>query len=150
MGLLPLLLLFLTPACSFSLSRHGSRSSSPSFIQLHCVRRVYTTTAGHLPRSRAMMTTMEVVDGSTKKKKKVVVVGAGWAGLGSAYELAKRSDEFDVTLLEVRRRCVVIPMMMMMVMVKWSFKARRGSLHNFFALSPSLIPDLQQIIPFPP
>ncbi|MEL7521405.1 MAG: FAD-dependent oxidoreductase, partial [Cyanobacteria bacterium J06553_1] len=30
--------------------------------------------------------------------KKVVVVGAGWAGLGAAYHLAKQG--YDVTLLE--------------------------------------------------
>jgi hypothetical protein len=32
-------------------------------------------------------------------KKKVVVIGAGWAGLGAAWELAKRGD-VEVTLLE--------------------------------------------------
>lgn len=35
-----------------------------------------------------------------KEKKKVVVIGAGWGGLSAAYELAKRSEEYDVTLLE--------------------------------------------------
>lgn len=34
----------------------------------------------------------------TQKSPKVVVVGAGWAGLGSAYHLAKQG--YDVTLLE--------------------------------------------------
>ena len=32
------------------------------------------------------------------KQKKVVVVGAGWAGLGATYHLAKQG--YDVTLLE--------------------------------------------------
>eukprot|EP00624_Nannochloropsis_granulata_P005472 evm.model.NODE_38800_length_23839_cov_28.586224.2 len=41
-----------------------------------------------------------VAVGGGKEKKKVVVIGAGWGGLSAAFELAKRSDEYDVTLLE--------------------------------------------------
>ena len=32
--------------------------------------------------------------------KKVIIVGAGPAGLTAAYELLKKSDEMDVTVLE--------------------------------------------------
>ena len=35
-------------------------------------------------------------------KKKVVIIGAGPAGLSTAYELAK-SDEYDITVLELEK-----------------------------------------------
>ncbi len=35
-------------------------------------------------------------------KKKVVIIGAGPAGLSTAYELAK-SDDFDITILELEK-----------------------------------------------
>jgi len=33
-------------------------------------------------------------------KKKVIIIGAGPAGLTAAYEILKKSNDFDVTILE--------------------------------------------------
>lgn len=38
------------------------------------------------------------------EKKKVIIIGAGPAGLMTAYELLKKKDDFDITILEESRR----------------------------------------------
>lgn len=40
------------------------------------------------------------LDGSNMKKKKVIILGAGPAGLTAAYELLKKSKDYDVVLIE--------------------------------------------------
>ena len=39
------------------------------------------------------------------EKKKIVILGAGISGLTLAYYLSKRSDQYDITILEKNTRC---------------------------------------------
>jgi uncharacterized protein with NAD-binding domain and iron-sulfur cluster len=38
------------------------------------------------------------------KTEKVVIIGAGWGGLSAAYDLSKRSDKYNITLVEMAPR----------------------------------------------
>ena len=41
-----------------------------------------------------------MIDGGRMKKQNVIIIGAGPAGLSTAYKLLKSSDKYDVTILE--------------------------------------------------
>lgn len=47
---------------------------------------------------------LSAADGAIQSKEKVVIIGGGWGGLSTAYELSKRSDRYDVTLVDMSPR----------------------------------------------
>ena len=75
-------------------------------------------------------------------KKKVIVIGAGPAGLTAAYELLKRSDEYDVTVLEESEAMGGISRTVV-------YKGNRMDMggHRFFSKVPEVNAWWQELMP---
>ncbi len=101
MRMSPLLLLLLAAAVApllagaFRLPAPDSISARTQRRQLQQGRLSSTTDAAAVD-TVAGASTSPGAAGATGGRKKVVVIGAGWAGLGAAHELAKRCVELCV------------------------------------------------------